>query len=56
MEVLKAWEAFAHCYFNSPRAEKEFEAIIKGEQSRFYRYNFFEIILLVKEKRKKPKV
>ena len=28
-------EAFAHCYFNSPRAEKEFEAIIKGEQSRF---------------------
>ena len=34
-------EAFAHCFFNSPRAEKEFEAIIKGEQSRFYRYNFF---------------
>ena len=47
-------EAFAHCYFNSPRAEKEFEAIIKGEQSRFYRYNFFYANYLI-DKGKKEK-
>ena len=33
--------AFAHCYFDSSSTEKEFNKIIKNEQTRFYRYNFF---------------
>ncbi len=32
---------FAHCYFDDPNTEKEFNKIIKNEQSKFYRYNFF---------------
>ncbi len=32
---------FAHCYFDNPNTEKEFNKIIKNEQSKFYRYNFF---------------
>ena len=33
--------AFAHCYLDTADTEKEFNKIIKDEQNKFYRYNFF---------------
>ena len=42
-------EAFAHCYFDAPNAEKKFGKIIKNERDRFYRYNFFFANYLIRK-------
>ena len=42
-------EVFAHCYFDTPNTEKEFNKIIKNEQAKFYRYNFFFANYLVRK-------
>ena len=41
--------AFAHCYFDTSSTEKEFNKIIKNEQTKFYRYNFFFANYLVRK-------